>query len=529
MIRKLVETPFLYLFIFAIYLIGLAGLSVPLTGDEKVYLSIALEMRERGEWITPYLFNAVNFLKPPLEYWATLIGWKIFGLSLFGALLPSLLALIAATYFVNRVGDLISNSPPEKKNYLPGLFFASALGTMTYGTTAQMEIWIVCFYLWAWKEFLQNHYLRAFLVVGVMAWIKGPLYPVLWVLSAALWFYLQQQKEKIISRRFLGSLALGIAVSLIWYFLAAKNHSAEMMDVFFKKENMGKFQTNQGNAFSLWAEFLYSLFPWLFLFLAALTQTAVKQNIRQHWRFYLSFALIPALFFSFFPYHVNTYLYLLTPFFAWVTASMADHEKKNGFAQTILLLPAVLSIFLMVLLYRLATGNWIGVEIAIPLGLVLLVWSWFSFQKNAAMVALLSLFIVNLIRVGAVELGEKDIGDLRLAHESNPAPLAYYLDVRDIWHEYGLFSAALGQPIQRLYEKSEIPVFLAGGGIILFQDRQVEEDSSLIQNLKCHPWSRLKKRMKFPLKTLLLEGIPYGDPRLMRNYFICTQAVGKST
>jgi 4-amino-4-deoxy-L-arabinose transferase-like glycosyltransferase len=84
LIQRLGGGPFAVPFVLGFYLILLWNMSVPMTGDQKVYLSIALEMRERGEWIIPYLFERANFLKPPLQYWTTLLGWKILGFSLFG-------------------------------------------------------------------------------------------------------------------------------------------------------------------------------------------------------------------------------------------------------------------------------------------------------------------------------------------------------------------------------------------------------------------------------------------------------------
>ena len=63
----------------AAYLINLGSFSVPLTGDQKTYVAIANEMRERGSWMVPYLFGEPNYLKPPFQYWATLISWNLFG------------------------------------------------------------------------------------------------------------------------------------------------------------------------------------------------------------------------------------------------------------------------------------------------------------------------------------------------------------------------------------------------------------------------------------------------------------------
>ena len=138
----------IFVFILIAYGVALSRMSVPLTGDQKVYISVALEMKERASYLIPYLFDRPNFLKPPFQYWMTLLGWKVFGVSIIGAIIPSVLALVAAAYLVRRLSVTRSN--------LSALVFSSTLATMTYGTTAQMEIWIVLFYLGAWIFYLEK-------------------------------------------------------------------------------------------------------------------------------------------------------------------------------------------------------------------------------------------------------------------------------------------------------------------------------------------------------------------------------------
>ena len=515
MIERLAKTPGIYFFIFIFYVIGLSGLSIPLTGDQKTYLSIALEMRERGEWIIPYLFNVPNFLKPPFEYWATLVGWKIFGFGLFGALIPSVFAMLASVFIVNRISVKLTGI----KNNLAGLFFSASIGTMTYASTAQMEIWIVLFYLWAWCEFLEFRYFRAFLVVGVMAWIKGPLYPVLWVLSAGFWFSLHGTLRKFFSKRFVVPLVIGMIIGLTWYGLAARTQYQEMMDTFFLRENFSKMQVKQGSPFTLWGEFFYSIFPWVFLFLVTRTQNATRKRITANWKFLISYSLIPAAFFTFFPYRVNTYLYLLTPLMAWIVT--VSTEKIELSVRTKLFSGFFISLMaiLIFLVFRLMSGQWIGVELAIPFVVVFILLAFYSWTWERLPFAILSLILVSLIRMSAIQLGEKDFAGLRQYKESHRAPLAYYIQDKDIWHEYGLMSAAIGEPLGRLYDVESLSAFLEAGGAVIFQEQQ-----ELAGNLVCSPWLRLKRRIRFPIKALMLEGLQFGDPTLTREMKICVKS-----
>jgi len=518
MIDRLVRSKFLYLLILAFYGIGLRGMSVPLTGDQKVYLSIALEMKERGEWIIPYLFGAPNFLKPPLQYWATLLGWKVFGFSLFGALIPSVLALIGSAFFVDRIAKREFGA----HSHLSGLLFAATLGTMTYGTTAQMEIWIVFFYLWAWSEFLEGRTLRALLVVGVMAWVKGPLYPVLWVLSSWGYLWLKKESRRILSQRMILSVAVGIAVGLLWYALAARTQLQAMMNVFLLRENVGKMHTSQGSIAGLWGDFLYSLFPWVLFLIPIAMDRSARGKLRAHLPFLLGYAALPAVFFTFFPYRVNTYLYLLTPVAAWMLtwAWPEKSDARNRVTQVLGGITGVFAIAGIFLLFRLAHGDWIGVEVAAPLALAFALWTMFSWKGDLTRVALVSLLIVNLIRIGAVEIGEKDLAGLREYHAQVTGPIGYWLESKDIWHEFGLVSAALQTDLSRLEDPAQVEGFLNQGGSVILQDDQTWPKPGV----ECVDWFRLRRRMKFPMIRLLKDGLAHDDPALMRRFRICKKS-----
>jgi 4-amino-4-deoxy-L-arabinose transferase-like glycosyltransferase len=499
------------------YLMGLHGMSVPLTGDQKVYLSIALEMKERGSWVIPYLYDAPNFLKPPFQYWATLMGWSLGGLSIFWSMVPSVLAVIGSAWMIYKIAPATQS--------LAALFFVSTFGTMTYGTTAQMEIWIVFFYLWAWREWLQDRPWFALSVVGVMAWIKGPLYPVLWVLSA--------YGERIYSRRRI-SLQEGVAVlwgaglGLSWYVLAAQSEWPAMRAVFFEQENLGKLHTTQGSPGGLWSSFVFSLLPILPAILYSFAFPSILNAIRGQRRFLLFYGLLPAVFFTFFPYRVNTYLYLLTPV-VMILSSMVlvPGSSSEALPETTrqrrvrwLLMGALIiaATLLCAVGVRMAQGQWVGWELVAPLGINLVLWAWAFFKRRWFVFGVAALLLVSLVRVAGVQMGERDLAGLRiyLKEESSPQ-LAYWIEEKDIWHEFGLVSAAIGQGIKRV-DRSGVSQFLQQGGAVILDENQ---KSSLELNLNCRPWPRLKRRMKFPFDRLLLEGLHSNDPDVLRMFFVC--------
>lgn len=496
----------IFVLILVCYSLGLWRMSVPMTGDQKTYLSIALEMKEKGSILIPYLYGQPNFLKPPLQYWMTLIGWKLFGLSLFGALLPSVLALVASSWLVQKISK--STTP------LPALVFASTLATMTYGTTAQMEIWIVAFYLAAWALYLEKKLLLTFVTVGVMAWVKGPLYPVLFVLSIFFKAYLDHNLIVLKKPKFLLSLLLGILVGLSWYFAAATTHYQALRDVFFGRENFGKLQTSQGTPWGLWGEFIMTLFPVVYLVIVSVADPEFKNRFKTHGKLWLSYALIPALFFTFFPYRVNTYLYLLTPVIAWMTVTHPHPSRPlkllmSAFVVIIALVGGILS-------YRLWSGQWISLVIALSLAVTLTVWALANIRLNAIWVGVSSLILVNLIRFGATDIGEWDLRPLREVASASEFEYRIEPNQEDIWHEFGLISSALARSIHYVSTpEQEIEKLNLGETLLL------SEDQFPLSNEVCSPWRRLKRRTKFPVYDLLFSGLSIEDPSLHRNFKFC--------
>src|SRR5437879_9855712 len=64
--------------------------------DEPRYASVAREMAESGDWVTPHLYGKPWFEKPVLFYWAAALAYRKFGVNEFAARLPSALAAAVA-------------------------------------------------------------------------------------------------------------------------------------------------------------------------------------------------------------------------------------------------------------------------------------------------------------------------------------------------------------------------------------------------------------------------------------------------
>jgi len=87
----------------------------PYHADENFYVESSLSMIESGDYITPVYHEKKRFAKPILYYWMVVSSYKIFGISLSSARLPSVLFgvlsiglvfLLGCRLFDKRVGIL---------------------------------------------------------------------------------------------------------------------------------------------------------------------------------------------------------------------------------------------------------------------------------------------------------------------------------------------------------------------------------------------------------------------------------------
>lgn len=99
------------LLLFACLVTMLPNLSYPLIEpDETRYVQIALEMTERGDWITPTLDGVPYLDKPPLLYWLTAASVSILGPNEFAVRLPPVLCAIGTILLTFLFGRLFVGS-----------------------------------------------------------------------------------------------------------------------------------------------------------------------------------------------------------------------------------------------------------------------------------------------------------------------------------------------------------------------------------------------------------------------------------
>ena len=315
MFERLARYPGSLVWVFIAYAWAIWHYCVPFTGDEKVYLSVAMEMRAHSDWLHPWLLGEHAYYKPPFQYWTTLAGWKLFGFGLVGAFLPPALATVASAASVGWVARrTLGLSHPTAP-----LWFAAAAGTLTYGTTAQMEIWIVALYAFAWGAALEYERNRrgaliflALISAGLLSAVKSPLYSVLWVFG--FWLYLALRREWGVFRSvaFWFAHLVGAATGAAWFAYILATDRTKFWSDYVVRETLAKTTGNSSTIGHMWADFSTFCVPFL---LPAICVAAFAFR-RRHCTILplvIGWGALPAIFFSVFPYRTETYLYILIP------------------------------------------------------------------------------------------------------------------------------------------------------------------------------------------------------------------------
>ncbi|MBI4526094.1 MAG: glycosyltransferase family 39 protein [Deltaproteobacteria bacterium] len=124
-------------FFFLFWEIGLLGLLDP---NEGLYGSIAREMAESGDWITPR-FNGVRYLeKPPLYFWLTALTIKIFGPSEFSVRVWSAIPALGTMFLSWRLGRLLYGG---KAGLASAIIYATSVGVFRYVRVAGPDFLLV--------------------------------------------------------------------------------------------------------------------------------------------------------------------------------------------------------------------------------------------------------------------------------------------------------------------------------------------------------------------------------------------------
>ncbi len=220
--------------------------------DEGRYSEIAREMAQSGDFVTPRLNGLKYFEKPPLQYWATAIAFKLFGESEFTARLYTALCGLGCVLLVAYAGKCLYNT---ETGLLAGMVMLSApyfaalseVVTLDMGLTFWMALSLCAFLIAHGAQASQRSESSRRIWLNV-AWagmaaavlskgLIGVVFP-----AAAVFFYcvVHRNFRLVAELGWWPGLAIFAAIVVPWFVLVSMQNP-EFLNFFFVHEHFERF------------------------------------------------------------------------------------------------------------------------------------------------------------------------------------------------------------------------------------------------------------------------------------------------
>ena len=258
--------------------------------DEGRYAEIAREMVVSGDWVTPRLNGFKYFEKPPLQYWATAMAYRLFGEHEWTARLwTALTGALSALAIFYAGGRLFG----REAGFYAALVLLSSFLFVLAGHINTLDMGVTCFmtlgltgFLLAQQRTVSTREARGWMHVswvslGLSLLSKGLIGIVL--PGAVLVIYsLLQRDVRLWKRLHLRSgIPLMLLIAAPWY-VAVSLKNLEFARFFFVHEHLERFLTDaHGRSHPWWSYIpivLVGALPWVGLLPGALARAWEPQD-----------------------------------------------------------------------------------------------------------------------------------------------------------------------------------------------------------------------------------------------------------
>ena len=170
------------LVVFVVLLAATLNNTVPYHGDETYYTASAIHMVQSSDYGVPMYFGHARFQKPILPYWATALGYRLFGISLWSGRLAFVLMALGMLWMTHRFAMRLQADGGYAMTAVALL--ASSTLFVEAARIAMTDLPLAFFSLLALYHFneaqaeparVRRHYLAAFAAMGLATASKGPL------------------------------------------------------------------------------------------------------------------------------------------------------------------------------------------------------------------------------------------------------------------------------------------------------------------------------------------------------------------
>jgi len=236
---------------------GFRGLYNP---DEGRYAEIPREMLATGDWVIPHLNGLVYIEKPPLQYWATAVGYEVFGLGNWSARLYTALCGLATVLVVMALARRLWGAAAAWRS---GIVLASSLLMLLMSHQLTVDMSLTLFMTLTLGGFCVAHHERTpprarrgwMLAVWASAacafLTKGLLAGVLPILTLIVYSALNRDLAPWRRLHPRSGMALFLAIVLPWLILIQHRLPA-FFNFFFIREHFQRYLTLVERRYQPW-------------------------------------------------------------------------------------------------------------------------------------------------------------------------------------------------------------------------------------------------------------------------------------
>jgi len=234
--------------------LGSFGLLEP---DEGRFAQIGREMAASGDCLIPRLNGIEQFYKPPLVYWISAVGVRLFGVSEWTARLPSALAFVGIIWLVGWMGWRVGG---RKMGWMAALILASMVEPYALGRQITLDMSLT-FWVTAAMGCLVEVGLGArgrgfgylfFLCMGFGFLAKGPMAWVVPLSAAWMWGWADKRSGQKLTLPWKSGMALTFGVALSWFVVVCLKYP-ELWKYFLGYELVERFaSTTHGRSKPWW-------------------------------------------------------------------------------------------------------------------------------------------------------------------------------------------------------------------------------------------------------------------------------------
>lgn len=346
-----------------VYFIGNTWLSIT-DPVESNYALTAKKMIINQNYLSPQIFGHYWYDKPIFYYWELILGFKLFGISNFGArFFSSLLALCnifliyrfvksQTSHIIAILSAIIVSISAEYwiiakaviTDMTLGLCFNATLMGFYMGYTRHKEH----------APHYKIYYLSAYIASAIAVLTKGPIGFLLPGLIILVYLIIRKDLRELLSLQLIPGLFILLTLGGSWYYYMYATHGNDFVNVFLGVHNWLRATVSEHPRYNVWYYYIpitiITLFPWSII-LPKLIYTNRKNwfhNVPFH-TFLAVWASVVILFFSCMATKYSTYTFpALTPL-AILMATMC-YKRISFICKTAL----VMSITYIVLTFTIA-------------------------------------------------------------------------------------------------------------------------------------------------------------------------------